>query len=73
MCTIDEQCVFPSLGAPKYSDKLDVGRAALLMVVIVVVVYTRGLRGYGGLVIGGIVGLDIFFLAFISGNINGHQ
>jgi aquaporin Z len=37
------------------------------MAVIVVVVYTRGLRGYGGLVIGGIVGLDIFFLAFISG------
>ena len=37
------------------------------MAVIVVVVYTKGLRGYGGLVIGGIVGLDIFFLAFISG------
>lgn len=41
--------------------------SALLMAVIVVVVYTRGLRGYGGLVIGGIVGLDIFFLAFIPG------
>jgi aquaporin Z len=41
--------------------------SALLMAVIVVVVYTKGLRGYGGLVIGGIVGLDIFFLAFISG------
>ncbi|HKI09340.1 MAG TPA: aquaporin [Nitrososphaeraceae archaeon] len=31
------------------------------------VVYTKGLRGLGGLVIGGMVGLDIFFLAFISG------
>ena len=37
------------------------------MAVIVAVVYTKGLKGYGGLVIGGIVGLDIFFLAFISG------
>ncbi|MGC1133950.1 MAG: aquaporin [Nitrososphaeraceae archaeon] len=41
--------------------------SALLMAVIVVVVYTKGLKGYGGFVIGGIVGLDIFFLAFISG------
>jgi aquaporin Z len=41
--------------------------SALLMAVIMTVVYTKGLRGYGGLVIGGIVGLDIFFLAFISG------
>jgi aquaporin Z len=41
--------------------------SALLMSVIVTVVYTKGLRRYGGLAIGGIVGLDIFFLAFISG------
>lgn len=41
--------------------------SALLMAVIMTVVYTKGLRGYGGLVIGGIVGRDIFFLAFISG------
>ena len=31
------------------------------------VVYTKGLKGIGGIAIGGIVGLDIFFLAFISG------
>jgi aquaporin Z len=31
------------------------------------VVHTKGLRGFSGLAIGGIVGLDIFFLAFISG------
>ena len=41
--------------------------SALLMAVIMVVVHTKGLRGFGGIVIGGMVGLDIFFLAFISG------
>ena len=46
---------------------IEVLASALLMAVIVTVVYTKGLKGYGGLVIGGIVGLDIFFLAFISG------
>jgi aquaporin Z len=64
-----------SLGAnaPDYSYSLplvfgiEVLATALLMAVIYLVVYTRGLRGFGGLIIGGIVGLDIFFLAFISG------
>jgi len=32
-----------------------------------VIVYTKGLRGLGGLAIGSMVGFDIFFLAFISG------
>ena len=41
--------------------------SALLMAVIFIVVHTKGLKGFGGLAIGGIVGLDIFFLAFISG------
>jgi aquaporin Z len=41
--------------------------SALLMAVILTVVYTRGLRGFSGIAIGGIVGLDIFFLSFISG------
>jgi aquaporin Z len=41
--------------------------SALLMSVIYVVVYTKGLKRFGGIAIGGIVGLDIFFLAFISG------
>ena len=40
---------------------------ALLMAVILIVVYTKGLKGLGGIAIGGIVGLDIFFLSFISG------
>ncbi|MFZ0184721.1 MAG: aquaporin [Nitrosotalea sp.] len=40
---------------------------ALLMAVIMVVVHTKGLKGFGGIVIGTMVGLDIFFLAFISG------
>ena len=62
-----------SLGAnaPDYSYPLqlvygiEVLATALLMAVIYLVVYTKGLRGFGGLVIGGMVGLDIFFLAFI--------
>jgi len=40
---------------------------ALLMAVILVVVHTRGLRGFSGIAIGGMIGLDIFFFAFISG------
>ena len=64
-----------SLGAnaPDYSYPLplvfgvEVLATAMLMAVIYLVVYTKGLRRLGGLVIGGMVGLDIFFLAFISG------
>ena len=64
-----------SLGAnvPDYSFPLplvfgiEVIATALLMAVIYMVVYTKGLRGFGGLIIGGVVCLDIFFLAFISG------
>lgn len=37
------------------------------MAVIFSVVYAKELRGFSGLAIGGMVGLDIFFLAFISG------
>ena len=37
------------------------------MAVILVVVHTGGLGGLSGLAIGGIVGMDIFFLSFISG------
>jgi aquaporin Z len=59
--------------APNYSFSIpivfgiEVLASALLMAVIFVVVYTKGLRGFGRIAIGGIVGLDIFFLAFISG------
>jgi aquaporin Z len=64
-----------SLGAnaPDYSYPLpfvfgiEVLATAMLMAVIYLVVYTKGLRRLGGLAIGGMVGLDIFFLAFISG------
>ena len=41
--------------------------SALLMAVILTVVYTKGLKGFSGIAIGGIVGLDIFLLSFISG------
>ena len=59
--------------APNYAFPLplifsiEVLASALLMAVILTVVYTKGLRGFGGIVIGGMIGLDIFFLAFISG------
>ncbi len=46
---------------------VEVLASALLMGVIFYVVYTKGLRGFSGVAIGGIVGLDILFLAFISG------
>jgi aquaporin Z len=41
--------------------------SALLMAVILAVVYTKGLKGFSGIAIGGIVGLDIFFLSVICG------
>jgi aquaporin Z len=46
---------------------IEVLASGLLIAVILVVVYTKGLEGFSGIVIGGVVGLDIFFLAFISG------
>ena len=59
--------------APNYNFSLpvifgiEVLASALLMAVIYAVVLTKGLRGFSGIAIGGIVGLDIFFFAFISG------
>src|ERR671930_1579068 len=41
--------------------------SSLLMVVILTVAYTKGLKGFSGIAIGGIVGLDIFFFSFVSG------
>ena len=46
---------------------VEVIASAMLMGVIFYVVYTKGLRGFSGVAIGGIVGLDILFLAVISG------
>ena len=40
---------------------------AFLMGVILIVVHTKGLRGFGWIAIGAVVGLDIFFFSFISG------
>ena len=37
------------------------------MAVILIVVFTNGLRGFGGIAIGAMVGFDILFLASISG------
>jgi len=46
---------------------IEILASGLLMAVIFTVVYTKGLRGFSGIAIGGIVGLDIFFFSFISG------
>ena len=46
---------------------IEVAASALLMVVILLVVHTKGLKGFSGIAIGGIVGLNIFFFSFISG------
>jgi len=46
---------------------VEVLASAMLMGVIFYVVYTKGLKGFSGVAIGGIVGLDILFLSFISG------
>ena len=59
--------------APNYNFPLpvifgiEVLASGLLMAVIYAVVLTKGLRGFSGIAIGGIVGLDILFFGFISG------
>ncbi len=65
--------VYLGANAPNYAFPvpiifgIEVLASALLMAVILVVVYTKGLKRFSGIAIGGIVGLDIFFLSFISG------
>jgi aquaporin Z len=66
---------YANLGAnaPNYAFPLsvifgvEVFASALLIGVILAVVRTNGLRGTSGIAIGGIIGLDILFLSFISG------
>ena len=60
--------------APNYLDfpiyvivGIEIFASALLMLVILIVVYTKGLKKFGGIAIGAIVGLDIFLFGLISG------
>lgn len=46
---------------------VEVLATALLMAMILVVVHTKGLKGFGGAAIGAMIGMDIFFLSFVSG------
>jgi aquaporin Z len=46
---------------------IEIFASALLMLVILIVVYTKGLKRFGGIAIGAIVGLDIFLFGLISG------
>ena len=46
---------------------IEILTSVLLMLVILIVVYTKGLKRFGGIAIGAIVGLDIFLFGLISG------
>jgi len=46
---------------------IEILASTLLIAVIYAVVLTKGLKGFSGIAIGGIVGLDIFFFGLISG------
>ena len=46
---------------------IEILASALLMLVILIVVYTKGLKKFGGIAIGAIVGIDIFVFGLISG------
>ena len=46
---------------------IEILASALLMLVILIVVYTKGLKKFRGIAIGAIVGLDIFLFGLISG------
>jgi aquaporin Z len=60
--------------APNYIDfpiyvivGIEILASALLMLVILIVVHTKGAKKFGGIAIGAIVGLDIFVFGLISG------
>ena len=60
--------------APNYIDfpiyvivGIEILASALLMLVILIVVHTKGLKKFGGITIGAIVGLNIFLFELISG------
>ena len=62
------------LNAPNYTDfpiyviiGSEIFASALLMLVVLIVVYTKGLKKFGGLLIGATVGLDVFLFGLISG------
>jgi aquaporin Z len=46
---------------------IEILASALLMLIILIVVYTKGLKRFGGIAIGATVGLDIFLFGLISG------
>ncbi|HEY6659389.1 MAG TPA: aquaporin [Nitrososphaeraceae archaeon] len=60
--------------APNYIDfpiyvivGIEILASALLMLIILIVAYTKGAKKFGGIAIGAIVGLDIFVFGLISG------
>jgi aquaporin Z len=60
--------------APNYIDfplyvivGIEILASTLLMLIILIVAYTKGLKKFGGIAIGAIIGLDIFLFGLISG------
>lgn len=60
--------------APNYSNYpvyvivgIEIFASALLMLIILIVIYTKGAKGFGGIAIGAMVGLDILLFGLISG------
>ena len=46
---------------------IEVLATVFLMGMIMIVIHTNGLKGFGWITIGSVIGLDIFYLSFISG------
>ncbi len=46
---------------------IEIFASALLMLIILIVIYTKGAKRFGGIAIGAMVGLDIFLFGLISG------
>ncbi len=46
---------------------IEIFASALVMLIILIVIYTKGAKRFGGIAIGAMVGLDIFLFGLISG------
>jgi aquaporin Z len=46
---------------------IEILASALLMLIVMIVIYTKGLKKFGGIAIGAIVGIDSFLFGLISG------
>ena len=63
-----------SANAPNYTNypiyvivRIEILASVLLMLLLLIVIYTKGAKKFGGIAIGAIMGLDIFLYGLISG------